>query len=138
MYLRTFCARRQTTSLALLYLKVGHHHLLCTKSRTHTQTVQTRHDRLNEADVNMKWRRCVRLFARVFGQTRPTSRLTGTACQCLWNRRDWSAIGLSTRRSGTARLVHTNTCFNTLRTGLLNCLNARSRGLTFRHRASCI
>ena len=28
--------------------------------------------------------------------------------------------------------------FNTLRTGLLNCLNSRSRGLTFRHRASCI
>ena len=27
---------------------------------------------------------------------------------------------------------------NTLRTGLLNCLNARSRGLTSRHRASCI
>ena len=27
---------------------------------------------------------------------------------------------------------------NTLRTGLLNCLNARSRGLTFRHRAFCI
>ena len=27
---------------------------------------------------------------------------------------------------------------NTLRTGLSNCLNARSRGLTFRHRASCI
>ena len=27
---------------------------------------------------------------------------------------------------------------NTLRTWLLNCLNARSRGLTFRHRASCI
>ena len=27
---------------------------------------------------------------------------------------------------------------NTLRTGLLNCLNARSRGLNFRHRASCI
>ena len=28
--------------------------------------------------------------------------------------------------------------FNTLRTELLNCLNARSRGLNFRHRASCI
>jgi len=27
---------------------------------------------------------------------------------------------------------------NTLKTGLLNYLNARSRGLTFRHRASCI
>ena len=27
---------------------------------------------------------------------------------------------------------------NTLRTGLLNCLNALSRGLTFRHRAFCI
>jgi len=31
-----------------------------------------------------------------------------------------------------------NSFLNTLRTGLLNCLNARSRGLTFRHRASCI
>jgi len=28
--------------------------------------------------------------------------------------------------------------FNTLRKGLLNCLNARSGGLNFRHRASCI
>ena len=28
--------------------------------------------------------------------------------------------------------------FNTLRMGLLNCLNARSRGLTCRHRASCV
>ena len=28
--------------------------------------------------------------------------------------------------------------FNTLRTGLLNCLNAGYRGLNFRHRASCI
>ena len=27
---------------------------------------------------------------------------------------------------------------NTLRTGLLNCLNARSRCLTFRHRAYCM
>ena len=27
---------------------------------------------------------------------------------------------------------------NTLRTGLLNCLNALSRGLNFRHRESCI
>ena len=32
----------------------------------------------------------------------------------------------------------TRCCINTLRTGLLNCWNARSRGLTFRHRASCI
>ena len=31
-----------------------------------------------------------------------------------------------------------NLRFITMRTGLLNCLNARSRGLTFRHRASCI
>ena len=36
--------------------------------------------------------------------------------------------------------AHCNTgyAFNTLRTGLLNCLNARSRGLNVRHRASCI
>ena len=31
-----------------------------------------------------------------------------------------------------------NSHLNTLRTGLLNCLNARSRDLIFRHRASCI
>ena len=35
------------------------------------------------------------------------------------------------------RSVSGHTCINTLRTGLLNCLNARSRGLNFRHRASC-
>ena len=41
--------------------------------------------------------------------------------------------------------VHRSVCkvplfliyFNTLTTGLLNCLNARSPGITFRHRASC-
>ena len=39
----------------------------------------------------------------------------------------------------TPAQIEAPTCFiNTLRTGLLNCLNARSRGLTFRHRASCI
>ena len=35
-------------------------------------------------------------------------------------------------------LPATGTAINTLRTGLLNCLNARSRGLTFRHPASYI
>jgi len=36
-------------------------------------------------------------------------------------------------------LYWTDTVFiNTLRTGLLNCLNAHSRGLTFRHHASSI
>ena len=33
---------------------------------------------------------------------------------------------------------YSSTNLNTLKTGLLNCLNARSRGLTLRHRASCI
>ena len=33
---------------------------------------------------------------------------------------------------------HSGLLLNTLRAGLLNRLNARSRGLTFRHRASCI
>ena len=37
-----------------------------------------------------------------------------------------------------SKSVATSREVNTLRTGLLNCLNARSRGLTFRHRASCI
>jgi len=31
-----------------------------------------------------------------------------------------------------------NSQLNTLRMGLLNCLSARSQGLNFRHRASCI
>ena len=35
-------------------------------------------------------------------------------------------------------VIGTESSLNTLRTGLLNYLNARSRGLTFRHRASCI
>jgi len=35
-------------------------------------------------------------------------------------------------------MYHTNLLLNTLRTGILNCLNARSRGLNFRHRASSI
>ena len=34
--------------------------------------------------------------------------------------------------------VVSTVALNTLRTGLLNCLNALSRGLNFRHRASCI
>ena len=38
------------------------------------------------------------------------------------------------KHAGITNLKH---ALNTLRTGLLNCLNARSRGLTFRHRASC-
>jgi hypothetical protein len=35
-------------------------------------------------------------------------------------------------------MTHGGGVVNTLRTGLLNCLNARSQGLTFRHRASYI
>ena len=35
-------------------------------------------------------------------------------------------------------LVNLCRSINTLRTGLFNCLNARSRGLNFRYRASCI
>ena len=35
-------------------------------------------------------------------------------------------------------IVEYTPILNTVRTGLLNCLNARSRGLSFRHRASCI
>ena len=38
----------------------------------------------------------------------------------------------------TKQISTLNKFINTLRTGFLNCLNARSRGLTFRHRASCI
>ena len=46
-------------------------------------------------------------------------------------------IFLSTCLSRMCRLL-SSFVVNTLRTGLLNCLNARSRGLTFRHRASCL
>ena len=38
----------------------------------------------------------------------------------------------------SSRFVVRILLLNTLRTGLLNCLNARSRGLTFRQCASCI
>ena len=55
----------------------------------------------------------------------------------------WEATG-SNHLSGSPAIPMSFPSFNdlphlnTLRTGLLNCLNARSRGLTFRHRASCI
>ena len=49
----------------------------------------------------------------------------------LWNRRVFL-------QSSFRILCEHSFFLNTLRTGLLNCLNARSRGLTFRHRASCI
>ena len=39
---------------------------------------------------------------------------------------------------GPKHVQKRNKYINTLRTGLLNCLNARSRGLNFRHRASSI
>ena len=39
---------------------------------------------------------------------------------------------------GDARQAVSCKALTTLRTGPLNCLNARSRRLTFRHRASCI
>ena len=39
---------------------------------------------------------------------------------------------------GKTAVRHVKFNINTWRTGLLNCLNARSRGLTFRYRASCI
>ena len=43
-----------------------------------------------------------------------------------------TCLGKVILESGMGKLL------NILRTGLLNCLNARSRGLNFRHRASCI
>jgi hypothetical protein len=62
---------------------------------------------------------------------------------CFLSRCDLSLLAVS---DVTCELSHSEEAtdiswtqlFNTLRTGLLNCLNARSRGLTFRHRASCI
>ena len=48
----------------------------------------------------------------------------------MQSRRNWSPLFLMQNDTS----VH----INTLRTGLLNFLNARSRGLNFRHLASCI
>ena len=63
-------------------------------------------------------------------------------------RRRWQMAAMSTAYFSTCGRRHCMALecdairfyqpFNTLRTGLLNCLNARSRGSTFRHRASCI
>ena len=50
------------------------------------------------------------------------------------NEYQWNNCHTKLRTRGSLVLL----LLNTLRTGLLNCLNARSRGLNFRHRASCI
>jgi hypothetical protein len=61
-------------------------------------------------------------------------------CQfCMWQKywkRRWYHAAVSSSLWSN-QFYHVND-FNTLRTGLLNCLNARSRCLIFRHRASCI
>ena len=53
------------------------------------------------------------------------------AQRILLDKREGTSCGC--RLSGVIKMD-----INTLRTGLLNCLNARSWGLTFRYRASCI
>ena len=45
----------------------------------------------------------------------------------------------TSKKDNPLGFLHINeNLLNTLRTGLLNCLNARSRSLTSRHRASCM
>ena len=53
---------------------------------------------------------------------------------------DFKYLGycISEHKSNLEDKLQTYSKINTLKTGLLNCLNARSRGLIFRHRASCI
>ena len=54
-----------------------------------------------------------------------------------WMGIDYS-LGLKRPGRNVDHLHPSSAEVNTLRTGLLNCLNARSRGLTFGHRASSI
>ena len=73
---------------------------------------------------------------------------TKLVCPLLPGRSCWGAAvtshdGISGKKDAitdTLQLVEEQfaSSVNKLRTGLLNCLNARSRGLNFRHRASCI
>ena len=58
------------------------------------------------------------------------------ACCCV--EPDRSLMARACAGSLLTAAIERSALVNTLRTGLLNCLNARSRSLTFRHRASCI
>ena len=82
--------------------------------------------KLLEFERNVYWRMGWRLKC-LTGSYGPQGRKTSQV------RRYCYVYGLILSRGGM-RLPW----LNTLRTGLLNCLNARSRGLTFRHRASCV
>ena len=53
-------------------------------------------------------------------------------------RLDWTGIKENLEKCSRNCLLERLREIYTLRTGLLNCLNARSRVLTFRHRTSCI
>ena len=62
-------------------------------------------------------------------------------CLCLPHTPDIPILFTAIPQHIIISLIHCSrytALLNTLRAGLLNCLNARSQGLTFRHRASCI
>ena len=101
--------------------KLGYPQTLCLTS-TNTNTRTHTHTHTQSSTLKCHW------------QCNRTS-----ASQCSWVGHKWQNI----------RLISPYILFwkynvriwleiNTLKTGLLNCLNARSRGLTFRHRASSI
>ena len=61
-----------------------------------------------------------------------------SSCPYCYDRRDFARIALCDYVYIIVVINGVDLYFNTLRTGLLNCLNARSRGLNFRNRAFCI
>ena len=59
-------------------------------------------------------------------------------CPCKHGIQTVDHLIFQCKRVKNEREILKSSVLNTLRTGLLNCLNARLRGLTFRLRASCI
>ena len=122
---------------------------------------------LTQPRRNVTWSTALHTSLWCYGKEKNTNQITNNMEQsstlqeaCLWCwrqsgywRRQWSSVRkkhrIVIRRDHAYRKIKKNMKMRwlhrkkslrlkTLRTGLLNCLNARSRGLTFRHRAYCI
>ena len=104
----------------------------CTKERC------TSSDLRISRNYSPKTPRLLRSYSRILFPVHSASSESVTLCSCLYGTPLFITVRTNHYAGICPKQVNQYSFLNTLWTGLLNCLNARSRGLTFRHSASCI